>query len=82
MDFSNYTNVNKLQEIETELQSIHPSLHICGIVSCVGEATMVDVTVRVGGNGDIIAKLTDSGWVKCHSYRSTKGYFIVMRKEV
>lgn len=82
MDFSVYTNADKLQEVELNLKSIHPSLHIIGIMSYKREATSVDVMVKVGGNRDIIDKLVANGWIKTRGCRGNGYRLIVLQKDM
>ena len=82
MDFSVFTNEDKLQEIEAKLKSILPSLCISGIRSSKMEANWVSIIIRVGGNKDIIATLMADGWSKERGFNGLGGRFILLGKHI
>ena len=82
MDFSVFTNEDKLQEIEVKLKSILPSLCISGIRSSKREANWVSIVIKVGGNADIIATLMDDGWSKERGFNGLDGRYILLGKPV
>ena len=82
MDFTIFTNADKLQEIEANLQSIHPSLYIGEVKSCKNEARRVVTTFKECGNMDIIDKLIENGWSKCRGFRDNGSRYIVMQKDL